>query len=446
MNAPLTTGALTPANAFSRPRLWQAWLSVEAALAEAQAEIGMIPDWAAREIADKANLEHLDLAVLEASSARVMAPIAALVRHLSEATGEAGGYVHWGATTQNVMQTGRVLLVRDVQREIRRGLGRILTLLSDWAETHAATVTAGRTNNRHALPITFGFKAAGWIAELSRQIERFDAAEAQLYQLHFGGAIGAMHAYGSDGPALCEALARRLGLSAALVPDRVSLDGLAGYVLSMGLFASGAGRIASELYDLMRDEISEVSEDLGHHVVGSSTMPHKVNPKYVVDVLACGARVRALAAPAMEAAMPQHEGDAACNQLMANTLDSAASLGWELVIRLEKCLGKILIHPEAMARNLSLSAEVIATENLMMILAPRIGRTQAHDLVHEAIAKYLSGQGCLRDLLLSDARISAVISPADLGAALDPSNYLGESASIARQAAASGRQIAARLL
>lgn len=426
---------MTPATLFSRPNLWQAWLDVEAAMALAQAEIGMIPQWAADEIAGKARLDLLDAEALDLSVAETMAPIVSLVRALSEICGEAGHFVHWGGTTQNIMSTGRLLLVRRAHRAMLNRLAGALDTLGTWANAHAETIMVGRTNNRHALPTTFGFKVAGWIEELARQNQRFIDVEGRVFALYFGGAIGAMHSFDGQGEALSRVLARRLELSEVLAPSRASLDTQAEYVASLGLFAMAAGRIGAELYRLMSDEVEEVGERLGPEVVGSSTMPHKVNPKHVIHLVSSAAQLRAKVAPALEAGLPAHEGDAVSNQLMSGTLESACALGWELAQRLDLTLQNIEINADNMRRNLAYSADVIATERLMMILATKIGRTTAHDAVHHAVAEAVSGKAAIIDTLLASPDIGSHMSRAELEDALAPANYLGDSAGIARRAA-----------
>jgi 3-carboxy-cis,cis-muconate cycloisomerase len=164
-------------------------------------------------------------------------------------------------------------------------------------------------------------------------------------------------------------------------------------------------------------------------------MPHKVNPKHVVHLISTAAQLRARVAPALEAGMPGHEGDAASNQLMSRTLESACMLGWELAQRLETTLAHIEIRPDAMSANLGRSASVIASENLMMVLAPRIGRTRAHDAVHHAVIEATRDGSGLADILLGQDEIATHIDRDTLERALDPANYLGESATIARQSA-----------
>lgn len=396
-------------------------------MALAQAEVGMIPQWAADEIAHKARLENFDPQALEQSVAETMAPIVSLVRMLTQVCGEAGKFVHWGGTTQNIMATGRLLLLRRAHHAMLSHIAGATERLGDLATTHAATIMAGRTNNRHALPITFGFKVAGWIEELSRQNERFVDIEPRVFALYFGGAIGAMHAFGPSGHDLSIVLARRLNLSTVLVPSRATLDSQAEYVASLGLFAMTVGRIAEELFRLMTEEIGEVSERHELGVIGSSTMPHKVNPKHVVDLIAMAAQLRSKVAPALEAGLAAFEGDASANRLMAATLESAATLAWDVSKLFEKTIAGLDVHPEAMARNLSISASYIASERLTMMLAVKIGKSHAHDVVHHAVSQTLTDGKALNETLLDYDDVASNITATEIAEALDPANYLGDS-------------------
>ncbi|HZV92838.1 MAG TPA: lyase family protein, partial [Caldimonas sp.] len=186
---------------------WQSWLEVESALAETQAELGMIPAEAAAEIVRKASFEYIDATALGADIARSRAPIVSLVRALAAACdGDAGGYVHWGATTQNVMQTARVLLMRRAHVAFTARLAEVLLALAGLAEEGADMLVAARTNFRQALPITFGFKAAAWIEEMLRHVQRFEGAAPRVFAALWGGAVGAMHAFGDHGVELNQRL------------------------------------------------------------------------------------------------------------------------------------------------------------------------------------------------------------------------------------------------
>ena len=431
-----------PEALFDPASLWQAWLDVEVALAKAQAELGIIPDWAADGIAQVADVGTLGLDRLEEEAARTMAPIHALTRVVSERAGKAGDYVHWGGTTQNVMQTGRLLLMRRALGHIRAHLADAFERLGTMAASHAETPMIARTNRRHALPVSFGFKVAGWIEELARATERLQAMESRVFVLPFGGAVGAMHAFDGQGQEINRRMAARLGLGVMLVPGRAVNDLFADYITATGLLAMSIERIARELYRLMTEEIGEISETLGSNVVGSSTMPHKVNPKLVVHVIAKAADLRAAVVPGMEATLTANEGDSAANHLMVRTLDRAVPLAWTLARAFGDLTGKIAPVPERMAENLSRSGAHTASERLMMLMAPSLGHLRAHDLLHEILAE----PGADIDRIA--ARVAALpdldgrISLPEARAALDATSYTGESTHIAHAGAAMAATLA----
>jgi 3-carboxy-cis,cis-muconate cycloisomerase len=416
--------------------MWEAWLEVEATLAETQAELGMIPSSAAEEISRKASFDFIDETALAQDIERTRAPIVSLVRALSAAcAGDAGGYVHWGATTQNVMQTGLALLMARAHAAFTARFDDILASFAGLAETHAATVTVARTNQRHALPITFGFKVAGWIEEWLRHRERFESAAPRIFRAQWGGAAGAMHAVGAIGPKLNQRLAERLSLGHFTVPSRSALDCMSEYVLLFGLLAGTCSKIARDLYVMMADEFGEASEALGEDVVGSSTMPHKVNPKIVVRVLALAARLRAQTPLALEAMQPSFEGDGANNQMITAMIEQSCPLAYELMSQMAS-----LLDPERISENLNRSGELLASENLMMVLAPMIGRTKAHDLVHHAVAKAATTGASLADVVLEESGLSGKIPQAVINDALDPARYIGLSEQIAHQMAELARK------
>ncbi len=430
---------------FARRSLWQSWLDVEAALAESQAELGIIPVEAAREIRAKARVDHLDEAALAADIARTRAPIVSLTRSLAAAcAGEAGGYVHWGATTQNVVQTGRTLLMQRAHHAFMQRFDDILLKLADGAEREADTVIVARTNLRHALPITFGFKMAGWIEEWLRHRERFAQAAPRVFCAQWGGAVGAMHAIGPLGPELNRNLAARLGLGHFTVPSRAGLDYFAEYILLLGLFSATCSKIARDLYSMMADELGEVTEALGDEVVGSSTMPHKVNSKIAVHVISLAARLRTQVPLALEAMQPSFEGDGAHNQMISAMVDQACPLAYELITMMDELISGIVLYPERMHENLTRSGEFLASENAMMALAPLLGRTRAHDLVHHAVSTALEQHISLTDAVMADPSLPPSVTPDLVRNALDPARYTGLSHSLALEMARIARTVLAQ--
>jgi 3-carboxy-cis,cis-muconate cycloisomerase len=439
MHTPLLSAAAIE-NRFSSHAVWQSWLDVEAALALTQAELGMIPPDAAEEIARRASLDSIDVAALEADIARTRAPILSLVRALaSVCRGDAGGYVHWGATTQNIIQTGLILIMRQVHAALMQRLAVVLERLAELGESHAETVMAGRTNNRHALPITFGFKVAGWIEEVLRHEERLRQAEPRVLVVLCGGAVGAMHAFGDNGPELNRRLAARLGLGSAAVPSRAALDHLCEYVLLLAMLGTTCGKIARQLYGAMANEVDEVAEGLDDDVVGSSTMPQKVNSKVAVKVISLAAKLRAQVPLALEAMQPSNEGDVAHGEMMNEVIDTACPTAYQLLSRMDELIEIISVDPGRMRRNLDSSGELIAAESAMMALADALGRTAAHEIVHEAARKAASSGTGLLDILWDDTRVRNAISRTALARALSAHSYTGQSSQLARQMSVAAR-------
>jgi 3-carboxy-cis,cis-muconate cycloisomerase len=284
---------------FTEAARFQSWLDVEAALAQAQAELAIIPQAAAREITRKAHLKHLDLAAVRAGLAKTGHPLVPLVWELDRACeGDAGGYVHWGATTQNVTQTGQLLQVRRAHDIFLRQLARILTALADLAERTKDAVLPGRTHGQHAVPATFGFKVAVWIDELCRHVERLRGCEPRVFVAMLGGGAGTLASLGEAGLATQEKMAATLGMRAMLVPARTIGDHQAEYVTLLGMLAATCSKIGREVYTLMKQEFGEVEEPVPPGTVGSSTMPQKRNPKLSQDIIAAAAQIRVGAAGA----------------------------------------------------------------------------------------------------------------------------------------------------
>jgi len=432
---------------FSPRAKIQARLEVEVALAEVQAELGMIPPHAAEEIARKGHLRCLDEAALQQDIARTRAPIVSLVRFLARACdGDAGSYVHWGATTQNVMQTADVLIMRRTHTLLLGRLAGCLEALAGLAEQGADMAMAGRTQRRQALPITFGFKAAVWIDELLRHEERLRGAEQRVFTLIFGGAVGAMHAFGAMGPKLNRRLAERLALGYFEIPSRTANDQLVEYVLLLAMLGASCGKIAQELYLLMSDEFGEVMEGLGNAVIGSSTMPHKVNSKVAVSAIALSAQIRAQVGLALEATQISHEGDGAMNQMMYAAMDNACPLAYDLLTAMEELLQKLLLVPERMRANLELTAGQINCEHVMMELAKAGGGRQwAHDVVHDAVLQATASNRSIEAVLCGNAQVTAIMSVSDIRAALLPAAYTGECSNMARGSAVRAREGASRI-
>jgi 3-carboxy-cis,cis-muconate cycloisomerase len=427
---------------FAQPHRWQRWLDVEAALAAAEADAGIVPVEAAAAIAAAAHLDRLDRTRLDRRIASMSHPIMPLVTTLADAVGEPhGGWVHWGATTQNITQTGDAVVLAEAHAIVLGVVADILDAAADLAARTASLVAAGRTHGQHAVPITFGFKVAGWIEELCRDVDRLHAVEPRALTAMTGGAVGTFAALGAAGPDVQAGVAARLGLTPMTVPTRASGDGFAEYVMVLGLLAATGGRIAHEVYELMKTEFGEASEPAPAGTIGSSTMPHKRNPQLADDCIALSAEIRALVPLALEAMLHDHEVDGAHTQMLQNALERACVLSGDLLVRLHTIVAGLTVDGERMRANLARTGGLITSEAVMLALGRVIGRQAAHEIVYDATRAVGPGTS-FAAALRADPRITEHLDDSELDALLDPSAHVGLSAELAHAAATHGREVA----
>jgi 3-carboxy-cis,cis-muconate cycloisomerase len=431
---------------FTEAARFQSWLDVEAALAQAQAELGIIPAAAAREIVAKAHLKYLDLAAVRAGLAKTGHPLVPVVWALDRACeGDAGGYVHWGATTQNITQTGQLLQVRRAHEIFLGQLATVLTHLAELAERTKDALLPGRTHGQHAVPATFGFKVAVWIDELCRHVERLRACEGRVFVAMLGGGAGTLASLGEPGLATQEKMAARLGMQPMTVPARTIGDHQAEYVTLLGLLAATAGKIGREIYTLMKQEFGEVEEPVPAGTVGSSTMPQKRNPKLSQDIIAAAAQIRALVPLALDAMNTEHEADRTTSIMMSRALVQACELTGDMLQRMISLFEGLQVFPERMRENLDLSGGLIMAEALMLELGKQIGRQRAHDAVYDAAQGSVTQSRPFRDLLAEDPHVSARLTGSQVDALLDPARYAGLCSLFAERGATQARDVAATI-
>ncbi|MCB1509551.1 MAG: adenylosuccinate lyase family protein [Hyphomicrobiaceae bacterium] len=431
---------------FSEQARWQSWLDVEAGLAAAQAELGIVPKAAAQKIAEVARLELLDDAAIRAGLAKTGHPLVPLVWELARVSGgEAGGWVHWGATTQNILETGDNMLLKRAHAVLLDQFHQLLTALANVAERSAETPLAGRTHGQHAVPVTFGYKVAVWIDELLRHLERLRAIEPRVFVAMLGGAAGTFASLGPQGPATQERLAARLGLKATAVPSRSHRDREAEYVCLMALIAGTGGKIANEIYMLMKQEFAEAREPVPAGTVGSSTMPQKRNPILCQDAVAGSAQVRALVPLALEAMMSEHEANRATTVMMRSAVGPAVIGVGDILGRLIAIMEGLELDASAMRRNLDATGGMILSEAVMMQLAETFGRQEAHDIVYDVTERVMAGGGSFAEELAADPHVRDKLDAAAIAKLLDPAAYTGLCADMAREQAALARKAAAEL-
>jgi 3-carboxy-cis,cis-muconate cycloisomerase len=419
---------------------WQAWLDVEVALAKAQAELGIIPNEAAAAIARAARLQLLDRARIDEGLARTGHTLVPLVWELSRVVGEPhGGWVHWGATTQNITQTGDLLVLRAAHQTFLRLIADALTALADLAERSADMPIAGRTHGQHAVPATFGYKLAVWIDELLRHVERMQQAAPRLFVAMLGGGAGTFASLGRQGPLVQAGVGRHLGMGSMQVPSRTLADHLAENICILAMLAASCGKIGREIYTLMKTEFGEVEEPVPAGTVGSSTMPQKRNPKLCQDIIALAAEVRSLVPLALEAMQTEHEADRTTSLMMDAAEARAAIAMGDLLSRLGEVLRGLRLAPERMRSNLDLGGGLIMAEAVMLQLGGALGRQRAHDIVYDAAQAAFLENRPFSVVLAADPRVSERLDAAALERLLDPLAYTGLCADMAREAAVRAR-------
>ncbi|MFI4947213.1 MAG: adenylosuccinate lyase family protein [Alphaproteobacteria bacterium] len=431
---------------YRQENRWQAWLDVEAALAKAQAELGIIPKEAAAAIAAAAHYQLLDRARIDEGFARTGHTIVPLVWELSRVVGDKhGGWVHWGATTQNITQTGDLLVLRQAHAVFLRLIVDALLAAADLADKGADMPIAGRTHGQHAVPATFGYKAAVWIDELIRHTERLQQAAPRIFVAMLGGGAGTYASLGPDGPRVQEGIARQLGFGSMSVPARTIGDHLAENICLLGLLAATCGKIGREIYTLMKTEFGEVEEPVPPGTVGSSTMPQKRNPKLCQDIIAAAAEIRSTVPIALEAMMTEHEADRTTSVMMDAAEARAGIATGDMLSRLVEVLRGLRLDPHRMRANLDLGGGLIMAEAVMLDLGKTIGRQHAHDVVYDAAMEAATGGKSFADLLAADPRVSAHLDVGQINALLDPTAYTGLCSTMARDGAKRAREVAAAL-
>ena len=413
-------------NIFDDSHLVQCWLDVEAALARAQAKLDIIPESAAREINHQAKAQAIDFEALGRGTSLVGYPILPLVRQLAGlCKGEAGRYVHWGATTQDIMDTANVLQLREALAIITRDLENLIATLSDLAEKHRDTPMAGRTHGQHALPITFGFKVAVWIDELRRHQERLAQCRPRLLRCQFAGAAGTLASLKSQGWQVHQALAEELGLHPASIAWHSSRDTFAEFVSLCGLLTATLGKMAHEVAILQKNEFGEVEEPFESGKGSSSTMPQKRNPILCEAVIGIS-QIVCQQVPAMLTAMKtEHERAMGEWHTEWDVIPHVCQLTGAALRHSLNIFDGLIVYPEAMARNLQMTNGQIVAEAIMMRLGEQIGRQQAHDLVYEACERAFEEGTPLYTVLSAQPEITAVLPADRLRELLEPTNYVG---------------------
>ncbi len=404
----------------------QKWLDTEAALARAEAEEGLIPAAAADEIARISDAALYDLDAMRAEMARTSHPIVPLVRAMDEkCKGDAGGYVHWGATTQDIMDTGQILQIKDAWAVIAADLEKLDHNLARLARDHRTTPMAGRTHGQQAQPVTFGYKVAIWLDELRRHQTRMTEASARVFMGQFSGAVGSMAAIGEPGLAVQKRMMALLGLTQPAISWHVARDTLAEAACVIVMVSQTMGKIAQEIYMMQKTELAEVEEPMPPGKVGSSTMPHKRNPAICESVVALARIARECAQPALANVVAEHERDKIGLLVEREYVAKLHALTHAAVKKTVALTGGLRVRADNMRRNLDVTGGLMLSEAVMMQLAPVLGRQEAHEVVYHAAQQAAVDGRTMKDALMAVPEVAEKLSETEIDAILDPAAYTG---------------------
>jgi len=436
-----TTDAL--AELFSDQSVLQAMLDFEVALARAEASVGVIPKSAADGIAAAGKADGFDVAGLVRETLRSGTPgipfVKALTERVRARSPEAAGFVHWGATSQDVADTALILLLKQAQPIFSADLARLEAALRNLSEKHKSTAMLGRTLMQAAPPVTFGLKAAGWLGAISRCSKRLDSAFADALIVQFGGATGTLASLGEKGPAVARALAKELGLSLPDAPWHTHRDRLATLVSACGVLTGSLGKMARDISLLMQNEIGEVAEPSGEGRGGSSTMPHKRNPVGCAVTLAAAQRVPGEVAAFLSAMVQEHERGVGGWQAEWPIVASVVQSTGVAAASMAGVAEGLSVDSARMRANINNTKGVIFAERAMILLGTSLGRDVAHKLLEEATRKSVAQGRPLSQVLAEMPEVTSRLDTPVLRELEVPEQYLG-GAETFRQALLSSSQ------
>ena len=414
---------------FSETRRLQYLLDVEAALARAHAKVGNIPKAAADEISKKASIKYVKVERIKEIEAETKHDIMAITKALAEqCTGDAGKYIHLGATSYDIVDTANALQFADSTEYIRKGLKELRNTFVELAKKHKKTVMVGRTHGQHTIPITFGLKIAGYAMEIERHLERLFECKCRLLVGKLSGSVGTGAALGRNALKLQEEMLRELKLGAEDVSTQIvcrdRYNELLGILCNI---VTSMEKFATEIRNLQRDEIHEVAEAFeAKKQVGSSTMPHKRNPITCEQICGLARVVRGFLIPTYENAIQWHERDL-CNSASERFIfpHSIILTDW-IVYQTNTVFINLKVFPEQMKKNLEISKGLPMAESLMTALIGKgMGRGEAHELMRKTSLKAVEINKSLKEVFQEENKKLKLLSDKELDDALKPENYLG---------------------
>jgi adenylosuccinate lyase len=414
---------------FSQKNKFAMWMKVEAALSQAHASFGTIPQSAADEISKKANLEYVKIERIHEIEKEIDHDLMAMVRALSEmCQGDAGKYVHLSATSYDIEDTANALILTQATTMILKNVRAVLSVLMDLCSTHKELVCVGRTHGQHALPTTYGMRFGVWAAEFARHIDRITELLPRISVGKMSGAVGTMASFGDKGISVQKKVMELLQLKPVLIANQIiQRDRYAELILTLSLIAGTIDKIAREIRILQRTEIAEIFEPFKENQVGSSTMPQKRNPHKAERLCGLSRVIKSNTYIALENISLEDERDLTNSASERVLFAETFVLLDYMLVQLHSILSGLEFNTENIRKNLNLTEGAILSERIMIELVGKgVGRQNAHELLRTAIIKAKSKNIPIREVFNSLPIIKSKFTPQEIDGLLNPSNYIGK--------------------
>jgi adenylosuccinate lyase len=418
-------------NIFNDRARIQKWYDFEAALALAQGELGIIPKEAAQEIANNARIDKVDIEQVGAEIRRIKHPLVPALRAVQDLCNpEFGEFIHFGPTTQDALDTGTMLQIKEAHEIYLRDIRAIGHALAKLAETHRATPMVGRSHGVQALPITFGHKAAIWLSEMGRNYERLRDLEKRTFVGGMVGAVGTQASFGPQAHELEQRVMKRLGLGVADINWQPARDRLAEYVSVLGIISGTLAKIANEIINREHTEIGELYEPFSAGKLGSSTMPHKRNPSTCEAIVGASRALRYNVAYMLESMIIEHERDGSAWRGEWKAVPESCLIAGGMLSMMKYVLEGLNVDAAQMRRNLDLLGGFLLSERVMFALSEKLGKQTAHEVVYEVSMHGIEHGVPFERALMDNPKVRDALSQDELRSTLDPTTYVGHAPEI----------------
>lgn len=412
---------------FGEENRIQKWLDFEAALAAAQAELGLIPAAAAQEIAQQARVEHIDITTMSAEIRRIKHSLVPALKQLqARCSKDNGEWVHYGATTQDVVDTGVALQLKEFHAVALRDLKAVGQELARLAVTHRDVPMAGRTHGVQALPITFGHKCAVWLDELGRHHERLVQAAPRVLVGMLAGAVGSQASLGPKAEQLEHLMLTKLGLGTPAISWAPARDRFTEYANLLAMLGATLSKIGNELFNMQRNEFGEVEEGFSDGKLGSSTMPHKRNPTSAENLAGLSRPLRYNAAMMVEGMVQESERDGIAWKMEWKALPECCLIAGAMLFQAKNLLAGLKVNADVMATNLDKMRGYLLSERVMLELSERVGKQTAHEWIYEASMHGITSRLGFADAMRQHEGLSRLLSDDEIRDFTDPLQYLGQ--------------------